>query len=117
MYPMSLISGYGHGLIGVPPSRESAVPREPIYTRIIADIKAQIAAGELRPGDQLPSMTRLGETYDASVTAVRNALLVLRSEGLIEGHQGKGIFVTDLHHDTGVAEPEAGPDTGTAKMS
>lgn len=92
---MSLISGCGRGLIGEPPSREFAVPREPIYTRIIADIKAKIAAGELRPGDQLPSMSQLQAQYGTSVTAVRNALLVLRSEGVVEGHQGKGVFVTD----------------------
>lgn len=90
---MSLIGGGAHGLIGLPPSRESTVPREPIYARIVADIKARIASGDLGPGDQLPSMSQLREQYGTSVTAVRNALLVLRSEGIIEGHQGKGTFV------------------------
>ncbi|MGC4891095.1 winged helix-turn-helix domain-containing protein [Micromonospora sp. DT227] len=91
---MSLIGENPHGLIGVPPSRENAVPREPLYTRIIADIKAKITAGELSPGDQLPSMSQLQAQYGVSVTAVRNAMLVLRSEGIVEGHQGKGVYVT-----------------------
>lgn len=69
------------------------MPREPIYTRIVADIRARIASGELRPGDKLPSVTELRAEYEASNTAVRNAMLVLRSEGLVEGHQGKGVYV------------------------
>lgn len=70
------------------------MPREPIYTRIIADIKAKIASGELAAGDKLPSMSELRTEYAASITAVRNALLILKSEGVIEGHQGKGIYVS-----------------------
>ncbi|WP_431881587.1 winged helix-turn-helix domain-containing protein [Micromonospora chalcea] len=92
---MSLLGDSSHGLIGGLPSREFTVPREPIYTRIIADIKAKIASGELGPGDQLPSMTQLQSQYGVSVTAVRNALLVLRSEGIVEGHQGKGVYVVE----------------------
>lgn len=69
------------------------MPREPIYTRIVADVRARIASGELQPGDKLPSVTELRAQYDASNTAVRNAMLVLRSEGLVEGHQGKGVYV------------------------
>jgi GntR family transcriptional regulator len=69
------------------------MPIEPIYTRIIADIKAKIEAGDLKPGDKLPSVAELRAQYSASNTAVRNAMLVLRSEGVVEGHQGKGVYI------------------------
>ncbi|MEU3457099.1 winged helix-turn-helix domain-containing protein [Micromonospora sp. NPDC006766] len=69
------------------------MPIEPIYTRIVADIKGLIASGELKPGDKLPSVAELRAQYDASNTAIRNAMLVLRSEGLVQGHQGKGVYV------------------------
>ncbi|GAB2939318.1 hypothetical protein GCM10027280_29530 [Micromonospora polyrhachis] len=69
------------------------MPIEPIYTRIVADIRARIASGELKPGDKLPSMAQLRTQYNASNTAVRNAMLVLREAGLTEGHQGKGVYV------------------------
>jgi DNA-binding GntR family transcriptional regulator len=69
------------------------MPIAPIYVRIVADIKAQIESGELQPGDKLPTVTELRSHYQASNTAVRNAMLVLRSEGLVEGHQGKGVYV------------------------
>ncbi|MGW0435265.1 winged helix-turn-helix domain-containing protein [Micromonospora sp. NPDC003197] len=69
------------------------MPIEPIYTRIVADIRAKVTSGELKPGDKLPSMTQLRTQYNASNTAIRNAMLVLREAGLVEGHQGKGVYV------------------------
>ncbi|MEE6260812.1 winged helix-turn-helix domain-containing protein [Plantactinospora sonchi] len=69
------------------------MPIEPIYIRIVADIKARIASGELKPGDKLPSVSQLRNQYNASNTAVRNAMLVLREAGLVHGHQGKGVYV------------------------
>lgn len=69
------------------------MPITPSYIRVSDDIRSKIESGELSPGDQLPSMRELQEQYDVGHTAVRNALLVLRTEGLIEGHQGKGVYV------------------------
>lgn len=65
----------------------------PIYARIADDIREQIRSGQLKSGDELPSVARLRERYDCSTTAVRNAMLVLRSEGLIESHPGKAVYV------------------------
>jgi GntR family transcriptional regulator len=95
---MRLKSMDGGDQMRVLPSREFAMPIEPIYTRIVADIKARIASGELRPGDQLPTVTQLREQYSSSVTAVRNAMLILKNEGLVEGHQGKGVYVAQPHN-------------------
>ena len=82
--------------MGSLPSREDPpVSREPFYARIVADIRRQIEAGDLRPGDQIPTMAQLREQYGVSITVVRAALLTLRAEGLIEGQQGKGIYVRD----------------------
>lgn len=75
------------------------MPREPIYTRIVADIRARIASGELRPGDKLPSVAQLREQYNASNTAIRNAMLILREQRLVEGHQGKGVYVREAGDD------------------
>ncbi len=69
------------------------MPITPLYQRIAADIRAQIESGELRPGDRLPSATELQAKYGSGSTAVRNAMLVLRAEGLVEGHQGRGVYV------------------------
>lgn len=70
-------------------------PVTPGYRRIVEDVRRQIEAGDLRPGDQLPSMTQLKAQYGVSNTVVRSAMLILQSEGLVEGHQGKGVFVRE----------------------
>jgi DNA-binding GntR family transcriptional regulator len=68
--------------------------RKPEYMRIASDIRSRIDSGVLAPGDQLPSINALTVQYGVSSISVRNALLMLRVEGLAEGRPGVGIFVT-----------------------
>ena len=67
--------------------------RTPIYKSIIEDIKAKVASGALKRGDQLPSTSQLADQYGCSQTQVRTAVAVLRELEVVEGHQGKGVFV------------------------
>lgn len=75
------------------------LPRETIvtarYERIVADIRSKIHAGELRPGDRLPSTRELREQYGCSQVTVRTAILLLQAEGLLRGDQGVGVFVAN----------------------
>lgn len=64
-----------------------------LYRKVADDLRSQIASGALRVGDQIPSTKELGGRYGVSTTAARNAVAVLREEGLIEGIPGKGVFV------------------------
>jgi GntR family transcriptional regulator len=64
-----------------------------LYKKVADDVRSQIASGALQVGDQIPSTTELGKRYGVSSTAARNAVAVLREEGLVEGIQGKGVFV------------------------
>jgi DNA-binding GntR family transcriptional regulator len=68
--------------------------RTPIYKLIIDDIRAQVASGALKPGDQLPSTIQLAGRYACSQTQVKTAIAFLRELGVVEGHQGKGVFVS-----------------------
>ena len=83
------------------PRRESQVIRPPIYTQIVYDIREKIRTGALKPGDELPTAAQLRKQYNCSTTAVRNAMLVLRSEGLVEGHQGKRVYVASSDSPSG----------------
>ncbi|MET8048778.1 winged helix-turn-helix domain-containing protein [Streptosporangium sp. NPDC005286] len=67
----------------------------PGYLQIADDLRDQIRRGSLAPGDPLPSTARLASTYDASLSVVKLAVGVLRSEGLVIGQQGKGVFVRE----------------------
>jgi GntR family transcriptional regulator len=67
--------------------------RTPIYKSIIVDIRGQVASGALKAGDKLPSTSQLAAEYQCSQTQVKTAIAFLRELGLVEGHQGKGVFV------------------------
>ena len=75
------------------------LPRETIvtarYERIAEEIRSKIHAGELRPGDRLPSTRELREQYGCSQVTVRTAILLLQTEGLLRGDQGVGVFVAN----------------------
>jgi GntR family transcriptional regulator len=63
------------------------------YQRIVDEIEQQIRSGQLKPGDQLPSIRLLAADYDTSQTTVKYALGLLRDRGLIYGRQGKANYV------------------------
>lgn len=60
-----------------------------MYTRIADDLRQQIAAGTLRPGDDVPTEAELAERWSTSRGPIRNALAALRGEGLIETSRGR----------------------------
>lgn len=65
------------------------------YMKIAADLRERIYAGEYPPGSALPSYRKLTALYSVSVTTVQAALRLLRSEGMIHGETGVGVFVVD----------------------
>lgn len=65
------------------------------YYLLAEFLKEKIAAGEVVPGDKLPSENELAETYSISRSTVRQALSVLQNEGLIERRQGSGSVVKE----------------------
>jgi GntR family transcriptional regulator len=71
------------------------VAERPEYLRIAAELRAQISDSTYRPGDRLPTLPELSESYGVSETTVRNALGVLRSEGLIETRTRAGTIVRE----------------------
>lgn len=63
------------------------------YERLADDLRQAIQSGELPGGSQLPTSATLAERYKVSMPTVRQALDVLRSEGLIDSRQGLGVYV------------------------
>jgi GntR family transcriptional regulator len=55
-----------------------------------------MAAGILRPGDQLPSEAQLCDRYGVSPMTVRRAINVLVDQGMIITKQGRGTFVKPI---------------------
>jgi GntR family transcriptional regulator len=48
------------------------------------DLREKIANGELLPGEQVPSLDALAETYHVSRTTAHRAVQVLVDEGLLD---------------------------------
>jgi len=70
--------------------------RQPIYLQLVRQIKEQILVGELRPGDELPSVRDLGDSLGISLHTARSAYQTLAEEGLLRVRLGKKARVAAL---------------------
>src|SRR5574340_1567762 len=70
--------------------RESGVP---LYQQICQKLREAILSGELAEGVRLPTERALAHELGVNRTTVMNAYNQLASEGLIEGHVGRGTLV------------------------
>lgn len=68
----------------------------PEYQRLIARIRASIASGEYPVGQAIPSTAALADITGLSVPVVRRAVGQLETDGILEGHPGKGVFVKTM---------------------
>ena len=71
----------------------------PIYEQIYAQLKAQIIAGELTPGEALPSIRALAKDLKISVITTKRAYDELEAEGFLYTVAGKGCFVAEKNLD------------------
>lgn len=72
---------------------------QPIYEQIYSQLKAQIIAGALSPGEALPSIRALAKDLKISVITTKRAYDELESEGFLYTVAGKGCFVAEKNLD------------------
>ncbi|WP_052254656.1 FadR/GntR family transcriptional regulator [Salinicoccus sp. YB14-2] len=70
-----------------------SIARKKIYEEISDIILAEIKSGKLKPGDKLPVITKLADSYGVSQASVREALNRLKVLEVIEVKHGHGSFV------------------------
>lgn len=75
-----------------------------ISEEIVSQIKALISAGELKPGERIPSERDMANMLGVSRPSVREAIMVLEAMGLIESRQGGGTYVRSLTENA-LADP------------
>lgn len=68
--------------------------RAPIYAQIMDLIKRRIAVGELKVGQQLPSVRDLAQQVVVNPNTVQKAYLELEREGYVSTQRGMGTFVS-----------------------
>jgi GntR family transcriptional regulator len=74
---------------------DSLGAKAPKYQRIASELRAQIRSGEYGPGTKLPAETALMDRFAVSLPTLRQAIGVLRAEGLLESRHGIGTFVRE----------------------
>lgn len=65
----------------------------PLYIQLRDQLRSLVHAGDLRPGDRIPASRELALILGVHRTTVANAYAELESEGLIQGHVGRGTFI------------------------
>jgi GntR family transcriptional regulator len=69
-----------------------ADPR-PLYLQVKEQLLHRIAVGDLKPGEEIPSIRQLAADIRVSVITIKRAYLELELEGVIQTRQGRGSFV------------------------
>ena len=71
----------------------------PYYLQIEAILRDQIASGDLRPGDLVPTEKTLCDQYGVSRPTVRQAIKNLEIDGLLVRQRGKGTRIIERPED------------------
>lgn len=65
---------------------------------VAASITGAIEGGRLRPGDRLPTEAELARRFGVARTVVREAISLLRFDGMVDSRRGVGAFVAEPNH-------------------
>ncbi|BCX48806.1 GntR family transcriptional regulator [Haloferula helveola] len=73
---------------------------ERLSAQIAGKLEQEILAGQLPPGERLPSEEKLCARFEASRTVIREAIQQLRGRGLLRTLKGSGTFIADSNLET-----------------
>lgn len=68
----------------------------PLYEQIAARVRVAVAAGDLSPGDALPSVRKLARELRVNPATVVQAYRDLAADGFVEMRHGQGTFVQEV---------------------
>ncbi|MFI7635974.1 GntR family transcriptional regulator [Nonomuraea sp. NPDC049400] len=93
---------------------------DPPYQRIVAEIRGRILAGDLRPGDRMPSIRQIAQRWGVAVATATKVMATLRDEGLVDAKVGSGTVVsarTTHKQPAGRATPPTPRQAGVPKKA
>ena len=65
----------------------------PLFTQLIEQVKAAVLAGEIGPGDPLPSIRQLANDLDVNQKTVAKAYRLLERDSVIQTKGYRGTFI------------------------
>ncbi len=66
-----------------------------LYQAVAERIARSIASGQYRKGERLPAERELAAQYEVSRPTIREAIIALEIDGLVEVRVGSGVYVTE----------------------
>ncbi len=86
---------------------EKLIPTQdaPLFEQLVEEIIHQVSQGTFRPGERVPSVRKISQQKNLSVTTVLHAYQILEDRGVIEARPQSGYFVR-AQHSTVIPEPE-----------
>ncbi|HUL16446.1 MAG TPA: PLP-dependent aminotransferase family protein [Terriglobales bacterium] len=88
----------------------------PLYVQLRDQLRALVHAGDLRPGDRIPASRELAALLGIHRTTVANAYAELESEGLIQGHVGRGTFIKGNGNGLKISPPPPAIPNGAERI-
>jgi GntR family transcriptional regulator len=70
---------------------------EPIYRQLIEQVKRRVAAGQLRAGDEIPSVRELAHALAVHPMTISKAYSQLEADGVLERRRGLSMVVSAQH--------------------
>lgn len=78
----------------------SPVARKPLYEHLVEHLRAYVVEAGLSAGDRLPSERELSERLGVSRASLRQAIVALEVQGIVEVKHGEGTFLRTARMDT-----------------
>ena len=79
----------------------------PLYIQLATELTKLIRAGLLKEGTKLPAIRFLSSQLSINRDTVVSAYKLLESQGLVEGHIGKGTYVLPLPSNSDTPPPSS----------
>jgi GntR family transcriptional regulator len=70
---------------------------EPIYRQLVEHVRRRVAAGQIKAGDEIPSVRELAQTLAVHPMTISKAYSLLEAEGLLERRRGLAMRVAPQH--------------------
>lgn len=64
-----------------------------LWQDVKADVEQKIISGEYAAGERIPSIRKIADSYNISLSTAQKVLQVLRQEDIIESKRGVGYYV------------------------
>jgi GntR family transcriptional regulator len=71
----------------------------PVYAQIVEQVQGWLANGDLKPGDQLPTVRQLASELRVNFNTIARAYRLLDEAGLISTQRGRGTYFLEQVSD------------------